>query len=57
MKKIATFFAFGLIAATFVACGSPAEVHTSEKGEGALIGATASSPEAEDGNSRTMMME
>ena len=54
MKKVAVFFAFGLIAATFVACSSPVEVQTREAGEGALIGATAGEGE-DDGNSRFIL--
>ena len=39
MKKIAFLFAFGLLAASFVGCGSPAEVKTKEKGSSPLLGA------------------
>ena len=58
MKKIAVFFACGLLAASFVACSGPAEVHTKEAGEGALIGATAGNPDEEDGgNSKAMLLD
>ena len=57
MKKIAVFFAFGLLCATFTACSSPAEVETKAKGEGALIGASAGNPEDEDSNSRVMVLD
>lgn len=55
MKKVAVFFAFGLIAATFVACSSPAEVKTRESGEGALIGASVGDAESGEGNSRVIL--
>ena len=57
MKKIAVFLALGLFAASFTACGSPAEVHVKEKGQGALIGATPSSEDSDDGNSRLMIVD
>lgn len=56
MKKIVAFFALGLFAATFVACSSPAEVHTPESGEGALIGAKAGGEE-DEGNSKVMVLD
>lgn len=57
MKKIAVFFACGLLAASFIACSSPAEVHTKEAGEGALIGIEAGSPDDEESNSKVMVLD